>query len=334
VKWRLSREQCAPDRHDMSEPEVSERLDVSVIICAYTLERWTELSAAIDSVRRQTVPPLETILVLDDDPELLRRACAAFGDLVIIKNAGGRGLSHARNTGCAAARGSIVAFLDDDTVAATDWLERLRAHYADARVVGVGGHIEPMWLTNRPTWFPEEFGWVVGCAYRGQPECLAPVRNLIGANMSFKRSVVDALGGFRTDIGRVGTAMRHCEDTEFCIRIGQRWPDSILLYEPSAIVHHRVPAARVRWSYFQARCFTEGQAKALLSRSLGARDALKSERAYTRSALPKGVWRGLNDAVSGQDACGLLRAGVILAGAVLTGAGYLAGRLPPALAQG
>jgi GT2 family glycosyltransferase len=301
--------------------------DISVVICAYTSERWADICAAIESVRGQTLPARETILVVDHNPELLDRSRAQFGDVLVVPNSGPQGLSGARNSGTAAASGSVIAYLDDDAFAESDWLERLANAYADPRVQGVGGHIEPMWLTRRPSWFPDEFKWVVGCAYTGLPTRSAPVRNLIGANMSFRRAAIDAVGGFRAEVGRIGAQMLHCEDTEFCIRLQQHWPDAILLHEPAAIVHHRVPAGRTRWAYFRVRCYTEGQAKARVSRMVGARDGLSSERGYVVRALPRGVARGLFDAVVRHDISGPLRAGAILAGLALTGAGYLTYRL-------
>ena len=45
----------------------------------------------------------------------------------------------------------------------------------------------PSGRDGRPRWFPPEFDWVVGCSYTGLPETVAPVRNLIGAAMSFRR---------------------------------------------------------------------------------------------------------------------------------------------------
>ena len=50
---------------------------------------------------------------------------------------------------------------------------------------------------RRPRFFPAEFDWVVGCTYRGMPEEASVVRNLIGANMSFRRSALEAIGGCR-----------------------------------------------------------------------------------------------------------------------------------------
>ena len=49
---------------------------VSIVICAYTEDRWPELVAAVDSVRQQTTLPYEIILVIDHHPQLLLRARA------------------------------------------------------------------------------------------------------------------------------------------------------------------------------------------------------------------------------------------------------------------
>src|SRR5215218_1588173 len=157
---------------------------VSVVICAYTEDRWTDLRAAVDSVRAQTAPAYEVIVVVDHNDELLARAERDLSGVRAVANSGRRGLSGARNSGIAAARGSIVAFLDDDATAAPDWLTQLLRPYGEARVVAVGGSVLPRWAAGRPRAFPEEFDWVVGCTYRGLRQDAGPVRNVIGANMS------------------------------------------------------------------------------------------------------------------------------------------------------
>ncbi|MFL5802452.1 MAG: glycosyltransferase family 2 protein [Roseiflexaceae bacterium] len=302
--------------------------ELSVIVCAYSEQRWDDLVAAIDSLRRQTIPPGEIIVIIDHNPALLARARASFPDVVVLENSQRRGLSGARNSGVAAARGAIIAFLDDDAEAAPNWIAQLLAGYSDPRVVGVGGAIEPLWQQPRPGWFPAEFDWVIGCTYRGTPASAAPVRNLIGANMSFRREVFVAAGHFRSEIGRVGTHPVGCEETELCIRIRQHWPEYTLLYRPEARVFHRVPPPRGRWSYFRARCYGEGISKALVRRFVGARDGLSSERSYTLRTLPSGVARGLADSARG-DPHGLLRAGAIVAGLVMTVVGFVRGSVAP-----
>jgi len=294
-------------------------LDVSVIICAYTEDRWDDLVAAVESVQCQTVPAREIIVVIDYNSVLLEHARTQLSGVVTVENREARGLSGARNSGIATARGSVIAFLDDDAVAAPDWLERFRNGYTDANIVGVGGAIEPLWSAGRPTWFPEEFDWVVGCTYRGMPDSTAPVRNLIGANMSFRREVFEELGGFRLGYG--------CDETDFCIQVRQRWPQKVLLYNPEARVLHRVPASRASWDYFRTRCYFEGGSKAVVSWLVGAQDGLSSERIYTFRTLPWGAIRGFADTILSRNRYGLARAGAITAGLAITTFGYLIGRM-------
>ncbi|MGO4755836.1 hypothetical protein AB4212_45815, partial [Streptomyces sp. 2MCAF27] len=53
---------------------------MSVVICVYTEERWDDILAAVDSVRGQSLPAHETLLVVDHNPALLRRLAAYYGD--------------------------------------------------------------------------------------------------------------------------------------------------------------------------------------------------------------------------------------------------------------
>jgi glycosyltransferase involved in cell wall biosynthesis len=318
-----------------SRPAQGEPADVSVVICAYTEARWADLCAAVESVKLQTVPPREIIVVIDHNAALFKRAQAAMPDVLVLENREAHGASGSRNSGVAAAHGSVIAFLDDDAEAAVDWLNRLLASYSSADVLGAGGTLEPVWLGVRPRWFPEEFNWVVGCTYRGLPEKTAPVRNLIAANMSVRRDVFDISGGFRSGYGNVksGTSSRPVwlrstagdEETEFCIQALKRYPKGVWLYEPQAQVRHKVPAARGRWDYFLRRCYDEGFGKALLSQFVGAQHGLASERAYTLRTLPQGVVKNLDDALFRRDWAGLARAGAIVIGLAVTMAGYAIG---------
>ena len=298
-----------------------------MVICAYADERWDDLLSAIDSVADQRVAARETIVVIDHNDALLRRLRPARPHVIALPSSGVRGLSGARNTGVGAARGSVVAFLDDDARADRGWLEQLLAPYDDASVVGVGGRVDADWPHGRPRWFPREFDWVVGCSYDGLPDQPQPVRNMIGANMSLRRSAFDVLGGFRDGIGRVGKRPLGCEETELCIRARQQIPTATILFEPRAAVTHRVTRDRTSWRYYYSRCYAEGLSKAAVASSLGPSDSLSSERAHVLRTLPRGVIRGLADALRRGDAGGLARAAAIVSGLALTIAGYVRGRL-------
>ena len=301
---------------------------VSVVVCAYTEDRWSDLVAAIGSLHAQTLKPDQIILVIDHNAALLQRARIRFESegVVVVENAEPRGLSGARNSGIKLNRSAIVAFMDEDAVAEPTWLARLAAGYDDPQVMGVGGAITPHWAAGRPGWFPEPFDWVVGCTYEGMPAQRAAVRNLIGCNMSFRREVAESNGGFRHGIGRIGTRPVGCEETEYCIRASQRWPEQTFVYEPAARVLHRVPASRSNWGYFRARCYAEGISKAAIGQFVGAKSSLSSETSYVLKTLPSAVVRNLVAALR-LDLNGLARAAAIVAGLGLTGAGYLATRV-------
>jgi cellulose synthase/poly-beta-1,6-N-acetylglucosamine synthase-like glycosyltransferase len=275
---------------------------------------------------------VEIIVVIDHCQRLFERGKRELTGAVVIPNREARGASGARNSGIAAARGEIIAFLDDDTRAEPGWLELLVAPYESEEVIAVGGRIEPDWERGRPAYFPEEFDWVVGCTYSGMPSTRAIVRNVIGANMSFRREALEASGGFSHGIDRVGLPGKAgwlrfgSEETELCIRIRRRLAPRVVVYEPSAVVTHRVPESRAGVRYFASRCLAEGRSKALLARIAGRSDALETERRYVTHVLPAAVARCLSAAARG-DLAALLRATLIAAGAAMAALGYVYGTL-------
>ena len=301
-------------------------MNISVIICAYTEERWDDLVNAVVSLQEQTHKPHEIILSIDHNSSLYKRVSDRFSqDVIKLENTGPKGLSGARNAGITASTGDIVAFLDDDATAAPDWLKLLYQHFDSENVLGVGGSVHPAWPAERATWFPDEFLWVIGCTYKGLPEELAVIRNPMGGCMGWRRDIFSTVGGFRDGIGRIGKIPLGCEETELCIRARQQWPDRIFLYQPQSKIYHHIPAQRVNFKYFLSRCYAEGISKSYITYIVGGGDGLSSERNYTLRVLPTGVLRGLADGFRG-DLAGFARAGAIIMGFATTVLGYVAGK--------
>jgi GT2 family glycosyltransferase len=296
----------------------------SVIVCAFDERRWADLCSAIDSLTRQSRAVDELIVVIDHNEQLLARAREELKTARVIANHHPPGLSGARNSGIVVATGDVLGFIDDDALAEPNWLAALLARYRDPHVIAAGGAVVPRWDRERPRGFPEEFDWVVGCTYRGLPVTERPVRNLIGANMSFRREVFQRVGGFSDGIGRVGRKPVGCEETELCIRAGAAFPGAVILYDPEARVSHRVPRARASWRYFCARCFSEGLSKALVAQAAGANRGLASERSYATRTVPFAMARGLRLTLRG-DPAGIVTVGALFGGLVITTLGFLAG---------
>jgi GT2 family glycosyltransferase len=297
-----------------------------VVICSYTEERWDLLLNVIDSVHAQTLAPHQVIVVVDHNVNLYKRLVATVRDVTLVESTGPKGLSGTRNTGVSLATADVVAFLDDDAEAAPDWLERLTALYDDPDVLAVGGHVEPVWEKGRPAHFGVELDWIVGCSHRGMPKVASEVRNVIGANMSFRLGVLQQVGGFNLALGRQGARPFGCEETEICIRAGIGAPGSRVVYEPAALVRHHVPAHRGTLRYMLARSWSEGISKAQMGHIVGQERALGPERRYVRSVLPRAVFAGLRDWGRGSDPQGLARAASVVAVLAFTSAGYLRGR--------
>jgi cellulose synthase/poly-beta-1,6-N-acetylglucosamine synthase-like glycosyltransferase len=78
-----------------------------------------------------------------------------------------------------------------------------------------------------------------------------------GANMVFRRSALQALGGFDTRLGPVG-GKRYCaEDTDIVQRMLQSGRP--VAYDPALTVFHRVPRARLRRAYFRRVMWDMGE---------------------------------------------------------------------------
>jgi GT2 family glycosyltransferase len=312
------------------DPEGDAQLDVDVVVCCYTVNRWADIVAGVGAVARQSRPPRTIVVVVDHNDDLLDRctrelpALAPGVPLTVLANHGERGLSGARNTAVDWSTASLVAFLDDDAEPEPTWLERLCEPFAAADVWVTGGRADPAWPVCRPAWFPPEFDWVIGCSYRGMPVRRADVRNVHGATMVFRHAVFDRVGGFVEGVGRVDTVPLGGEETELCIRLQAAEPSARIVYVPDSVVRHRVSDDRVRPRYFFARCWAEGLSKAAIGRLVGAQAATATERDYVRRTLRRAVTRELLVALGGRPSAAA-RAGAVVAGLAVTAAGYLVG---------
>lgn len=261
---------------------------VSVIICCYTLERLADLREAVTSVQNQTLKPHEIIVAVDHNKQLLNRLTSAFSPevKVVLNNTPFRGSSGTDNVGITCATGDIIAFIDDDAVADVSWLEHLLEPFQERNMIAVGGQLVPLWSNKRPFWFGDELNWMIGCTYKGHPQTRTEIRAPIFCNASLRREAFDAAGLFPTETGRInawGTGF----EAHFFLRLKYLMPDRVVLYEPSAVVYHKVSRERTTMKYSIKRCYNEGYHKAKIDRAYGSYllKNLATERSYLNHLL-------------------------------------------------
>jgi glycosyltransferase involved in cell wall biosynthesis len=305
-------------------PAAVTALRADVVVCCYTLARWDLLARSVESVLAQRIAPQRLIIVVDHNQELLERCRQEWGggrsdspvEIVVVANQFAGRLGSARNTGLLYARADVVAFLDDDAEASSDWLELLLAVYVThPETVAVGGAPRPNYGAPRPSWFPPDCDWVFGCHYRSLPDRLAPVRHLIGASMSVRRGAILFVGGFHAD---------DHDDMDLSHQIAHTYGPAAVCYEPRAEVRHYVAPERLTWSYFWRRCFYVNRSKVGAFADMGAAGNIGAELRFCLSVL-LGLGPAMVAALSGRPER-LVQALVAVVGVVLAGCGYVVGR--------
>jgi len=236
-----------------------------VIISTYSLDMYEEFTDAVESVISQTYDDIEILAVIDgsENSDVVReRTISDYGDEVRVhENEENVGVIEGRNTGAEIATGDVIAFMDDDAIADECWVEELVDTYERRDAIAVGGRMEPIWVAGRPRFLPEEFYWLVGATYEGFPEEETEVRNTFASNISFRRMVFLELGGFGLlSGGRKGDKNIQGGETELASRMRREYCEGVV-YNPDAVVGHKVYDHRTRARWLLNRAFWQGYSK-------------------------------------------------------------------------
>ena len=205
---------------------------ISVIVCTYNGKRT--IRECLEGIRKIDYPNFEVIVVNDGSTDGSEIIAKDYGFRVISIPNGG--LSNARNVGMRAAKGEIVAYIDDDAVADPQWLTYLAATFLNTDHVGAGG-------PNIP---PADDGPIAECVANspgGPIHVLLSDRkaeHIPGCNMAFRRDALMAVDGFDARFRIAG------DDVDLCWRLLKRgWT---LGFNPAAMVwHHRRNSVRAYW---------------------------------------------------------------------------------------
>jgi glucosyl-dolichyl phosphate glucuronosyltransferase len=228
-------------------------MKISTILCTYN--RCRSLARALESLACSVLPRTiewEVLVVDNNSNDQTKAVVKAFGDQYPVRFRylfeSRQGLSQARNSGIRAAKGDIVAFVDDDVTVEPTWLQEVALALKGDQWAGCGGRILPVRDFEPPQWLALDGPCsLIGalCAYFDLGDVSGELKSPpFGANMAFRRKVFEKYGGFRIDLGHCGGNLMSGEDTEFGRRL--MTAGEHLCYVPTAIVYHEVPEYRVR----------------------------------------------------------------------------------------
>jgi glycosyltransferase involved in cell wall biosynthesis len=229
-----------------------------------THNRAALLDALLASLHAQTVPAEEYEIVVADNR--WTDATAAVVASWVGRHPGIRrvyvpepGVSRARNAGLAAARGPVVAFVDDDVLTDPGWLAGVVGAFARWPAAGmVCGPADLRLGARAPWWFgPETASWYSTVDFGSEARILRdPDEVPWGLNLAVRTDLARAAGGFAEHLGRSRGNLRGGEDVHLVARI--RRAGNPVVYEPRAAVHHVVTEDRLRLGWLLRRAWDGG----------------------------------------------------------------------------
>lgn len=216
-------------------------IDFSIVVCTHN--RAALLADCIDSLLNQTIDKsrFEIIIVDNNSTDNTEAVAKEFlRNHINIKYLQEKtvGYSAPRNLGWKNASGNIIAYIDDDEIAAPDWLGSIeKAFKIEGKPDIVGGIYLIKYDVTPPDWFTESMGGTNKNRKKGilnqRKDCY-----LAGGNIAFKKKVLEKLNGFSNNFNIKNGFLMMGEDTDICIRAKNTGFQ--LFYDPDIKIYHRM----------------------------------------------------------------------------------------------
>ncbi|MGF7206204.1 glycosyltransferase involved in cell wall biosynthesis [Skermanella aerolata] len=268
---------------------------IAAVICTY--DRYDVLEKAIDSLRQQTLSKdIYEVIVIDNLPSTqnFKHYSELFHNKDNIRYMAEpmAGLSSARNRGLAECRSDIIAYMDDDAIAANTWLaEILTAFelYGDAAGI-VGGRVRPIWDVPRPPWLDDTMlGHLSVVDWGGENARIAESAEwFAGTNISYRAALLREHGGFTLGLGRNGQTASLLGNEEIAVTNSIRDAGYLAIYAPDVVVDHLVPLSRLNRGWFRKRAAWQAVSDFLMQDHAADANALEAWEGLVKyiSSLP------------------------------------------------
>lgn len=216
---------------------------VSIVVATFNGLAYT--TTALRSLA-ETIPPsvdAEIIVVDDGSSEETRRGleglAGSYARVSLVVNPANAGYVASANRGAEAAKGELLVFMNDDTIALPGWLpplQRIFRRYPEAGVVG-GMLLHPDGRLQEAggTVFDDGSGYKFGYgSLDPEADLYAHVREVdyvSGALLATRRDMFQDLGGFDPAYG-----FGYYEDADYCFKVRRR--GLRVYYQPQSVIVH------------------------------------------------------------------------------------------------
>jgi len=234
-----------------------------------TYNRPDLLDLTLSSINRATKPSdlILKIIIADNNSNPINRKLNSdlvkkYPDLVVVYLVEtNQGRSWAINAGIKQSQADYVAFIDDDEEIQNYWIEVAYKNILSSRLDYIVGPCMPNWEKQPPSWLPIHTGQYKGVL--GWIEQSAVRRNfddfdgtLVGGNSIVRRTVLNTLNGYSTQLGRGNNNLMGGEDEELHRRL--KGLKATGFYDPELIIFHFIPAKRMTVKYHLRWAFWSG----------------------------------------------------------------------------
>jgi len=266
--------------------------DITVAFSTFREEYLEWVLELLRSLEKQTYKDFEVTIIVNSNKRYFHTLLNALEnetkigrEVDMIFNSVDKGIAHSRNIALKYARTHYIAYTDDDAIPHPRWLEELlSAIKLSQNAAAVTGPVLPRWekgTENDSLWFPKELYWIIGCTPWNIGK-LAVVRNGFTSNLTVDRETLFKIGGFDENFGYNPRSRMTGEDPELGIKLARAGYTTV--WNPNAIVFHRVFKERLKTREIITRSFLEGKMKAHLSELYG-QNVLKLEANHLQSTL-------------------------------------------------
>ncbi|MDI6797055.1 MAG: glycosyltransferase, partial [Desulfatibacillaceae bacterium] len=228
------------------------------------------LVRAVESVFTQDAGPdsLEVLVVdnsaQDEKGAKIKNLLAPWPSVRIVQEPA-VGLSFARNRALDKALAPVVVFIDDDAKMEAGYLKRLAKVFSGSPLpAAAGGPVLVGWNNPPPPWWEPGLNYYANYLNLGEgTKKIVYPQVLYGTNLAVDRQLALGLGGFDTNLGRIGEGLLDGEDAlmQLCMTRQSKRP---IIYDSGLVVTHYLAAERINWNYLLKKAFWHGCSRRMM----------------------------------------------------------------------